>query len=71
MALYDLAYVLFVAVTDRTLSPLRGRLAGLREWRALPPRGRRHAPARAARAADRAARRVAPARGVPRRAAAR
>ena len=33
MALYDIAYVLFVAVTDRTLSPLRGRLAGLREWR--------------------------------------
>ena len=33
MALYDVAYVLFVAVTDRTLAPLRGRLAGLREWR--------------------------------------
>jgi GT2 family glycosyltransferase len=33
MALYDIAYVLFVSVTDRTLSPLRGRLAGLREWR--------------------------------------
>jgi len=33
MALYDVAYVLFVAATDRTLSPLRGRLAGLREWR--------------------------------------
>jgi GT2 family glycosyltransferase len=32
MALYDLAYVLFVAMADRTLSPLRGRLAGLREW---------------------------------------
>jgi GT2 family glycosyltransferase len=31
---YDLAYVVFVAVTDRTLAPLRGRLAGLREWRA-------------------------------------
>ena len=37
MALYDVAYVLFVAVTDRTLAPLRGRLAGLREW----PRYRR------------------------------
>jgi len=32
MALYDLAYVLFVAGSDRTLAPLRGRLAGLREW---------------------------------------
>jgi GT2 family glycosyltransferase len=34
MLLYDLAYVLFVALTDRTVAPLRGRLAGLREWRA-------------------------------------
>lgn len=34
MTLYDLAYVTFVALTDRTLAPLRGRLAGLREWRA-------------------------------------
>jgi GT2 family glycosyltransferase len=33
MAGYDLAYVLFVAVTDRTLAPLRGRIRGLREWR--------------------------------------
>ena len=33
MALYDLAYVAFVATTDRTLAPLRGRVAGLREWR--------------------------------------
>ena len=33
MALYDLAYVLFAATTDRTLAPLRGRVAGLREWR--------------------------------------
>jgi len=32
MALYDLAYVAFVAATDRTLAPLRGRVAGLREW---------------------------------------
>lgn len=30
---YDLAYVSFVAVTDRTLAPLRGRVRGLREWR--------------------------------------
>jgi GT2 family glycosyltransferase len=34
MLAYDLGYVAFVAVTDRTLAPLRGRLAGLREWRA-------------------------------------
>jgi GT2 family glycosyltransferase len=33
MALYDLAYVAFVAATDRTLAPLRGRIAGLRGWR--------------------------------------
>jgi len=37
MALYDLAYVTFAGVSDRTLAPLRGRLAGLREW----PRYRR------------------------------
>ena len=30
---YDLAYVGFTAVTDRTLAPVRGRLQGLREWR--------------------------------------
>jgi GT2 family glycosyltransferase len=47
MALYDLAYVAFVAATDRTLAPLRGRLAGLREWRAYRRAGaaaRRPAP---------------------------
>lgn len=30
---YDVSYVLFVAISDRSLAPLRGRLAGLREWR--------------------------------------
>ena len=30
---FDLAYVAFVALVDRSLAPLRGRLAGLREWR--------------------------------------
>ncbi|HEY1832978.1 MAG TPA: glycosyltransferase family 2 protein [Solirubrobacteraceae bacterium] len=30
---YDLAYVVYVALTDRTLAPLHGRLRGLREWR--------------------------------------
>jgi hypothetical protein len=34
MVAYDLGYVAFVALTDRSLAPLRGRLAGLREWRA-------------------------------------
>jgi GT2 family glycosyltransferase len=35
---YDLAYVAFVVVADRSLAPLRGRLAGLREWRAVRAR---------------------------------
>ncbi len=30
---YDAAYVLFVAARERSLAPLRGRWAGLREWR--------------------------------------
>jgi len=30
---YDLAYMAYAAVKDRTLAPLRGRLRGLREWR--------------------------------------
>jgi GT2 family glycosyltransferase len=38
--LYDLAYVIYAGLTDRTLAPLRGRLAGLREWRALRGEGR-------------------------------
>lgn len=33
IALYDLAYICYAAYSDRTLAPLRGRLAGLREWR--------------------------------------
>jgi hypothetical protein len=33
--LYDLAYVVYVALTDRTLAPLTGRLAGLRGWRSM------------------------------------
>jgi GT2 family glycosyltransferase len=35
MLAYDIAYVAFVAVRDRTLAPLRGRIAGAREWRAV------------------------------------
>ena len=30
---YEIGYVAFVAITERTLAPLRGRLAGLSEWR--------------------------------------
>jgi GT2 family glycosyltransferase len=33
MAAYDCAYVAYAGITDRTLAPLRGRLAGLRSWR--------------------------------------
>ena len=33
MVAFDLGYVAFVAAADRTLAPLRGRLAGLRGWR--------------------------------------
>ncbi len=33
MVAYDLGYVGFVAVTDRDLAPLRGRIRGLLEWR--------------------------------------
>lgn len=33
MIAYDIAYVAFVALTERSLAPLRGRLAGIREWR--------------------------------------
>jgi GT2 family glycosyltransferase len=32
---YDLAYVIYAAVRDRTLAPLRGRLSGLRSWRTV------------------------------------
>jgi GT2 family glycosyltransferase len=35
MLAYDCAYVAYVAATARTLAPLRGRLAGLRDWRRL------------------------------------
>jgi hypothetical protein len=34
------AYVVFAAVTDRTLAPLRGPLQGLREWRRYRAAGR-------------------------------
>jgi GT2 family glycosyltransferase len=39
MIAYDLCYVAFVAIADRSLAPLRGRLRGLREWRAYRRQG--------------------------------
>jgi GT2 family glycosyltransferase len=39
MVAYDLAYVLFVAITQRQLAPLRGRVAGLRQWRTCRRKG--------------------------------
>jgi GT2 family glycosyltransferase/glycosyltransferase involved in cell wall biosynthesis len=39
MILYETAYVLFTSVTARTLAPLKGRVRGLREWRAYRRRG--------------------------------
>ncbi len=56
MIAYDLAYVIFAALTDRTLAPLRGRVQGLREWRTYRRAGAARrpgalAPARGARAA--------------------
>jgi GT2 family glycosyltransferase len=38
---YDCAYIAYAAATDRTLAPLRGRLAGLRSWRSDRRRRRR------------------------------
>ncbi len=38
IAAYDLAYVVYAGVADRTIAPLRGRLRGLREWRAYRSR---------------------------------
>lgn len=39
MVAYDIAYVVYVALADRSLAPLRGRIAGLREWRAYRSEG--------------------------------
>jgi GT2 family glycosyltransferase len=35
IVLYDLAYVVYVALSDRTLAPLLGRMEGLRGWREM------------------------------------
>lgn len=66
MFAYDVAYVLYALIRQGTLAPLRGRLAGLREWRfyrrlGAPTRARveleRPAGLRAALARDRVYRR--------------
>jgi GT2 family glycosyltransferase len=41
---YDTAFVIFAAMTDRTLAPLRGRWSGMRDWRAYRARGRGRRP---------------------------
>jgi len=40
IVLYDLAYVVYALLVDRTTAPIRGRLEGLREWRRY--RGAQH-----------------------------
>lgn len=35
---YDVAYVVYACLADRTLAPLRGRIRGLREWRSYRSR---------------------------------
>jgi GT2 family glycosyltransferase len=40
MVAYDALYIAFAAVTDRTLTPLAGRLQGLGDWRAYRSAGR-------------------------------
>jgi GT2 family glycosyltransferase/glycosyltransferase involved in cell wall biosynthesis len=42
MLAYDAAYVLYASVSGRTLAPLKGRLDGLREWRAYRRAGEPH-----------------------------
>lgn len=39
MLFYDVAYVVFAGLTDRTLAPLKGRIAGIGEWRTYRSRG--------------------------------
>jgi GT2 family glycosyltransferase/glycosyltransferase involved in cell wall biosynthesis len=42
MLVYDTAYVAYASLSGRTLAPLRGRLRGIREWRAYRRSGERH-----------------------------
>jgi GT2 family glycosyltransferase len=39
IAAYDIAYVAYAVVADRTVAPLRGRVRGLTEWRQYRRRG--------------------------------
>lgn len=41
MVLYDLVYVVFVGLTERTLAPARGRARGLQDWATYRTAGRR------------------------------
>ena len=41
---YDCGYVIFTALADRTLAPLRGRWRGVRGWRTYRARGRGRRP---------------------------
>jgi GT2 family glycosyltransferase len=40
MVAYDAAYVLYALLRDRTVAPLRGRVAGIRDWGSYRRRGR-------------------------------
>jgi GT2 family glycosyltransferase len=40
IVVYDLAYITFVALRDRTVAPARGRFRGLKEWRGYRSAGR-------------------------------
>jgi len=53
MVLYDLAYVCYALVIDRSSAPLRGRASGLREWRHYRSMGSSRRPVK-----------LAPARGL-------
>src|SRR5207237_832950 len=44
MIAYDLAYMAFAAVRDRTLAPIRGRVKGVREWSEYRRAGEPRAP---------------------------
>jgi GT2 family glycosyltransferase len=42
MVIYDVAYVAYIGLRQRTLQPARGRLRGLREWKAFRRAGSAH-----------------------------
>jgi GT2 family glycosyltransferase len=49
MIAYDVAYMAFAAVRDRTLAPIRGRIKGIREWSEYRRAGEPRAPVELAR----------------------